>query len=357
MIERRQFLGSVAAACAFTTYPANIFANQVPVSGTAANSLQWQSTVIETLPKNDAGKAPVVTGVSLQPVGKLLAVVGDDHNVAIYDMVSERYVYHLDRHSDWVRAAKFSSDGKMLASVGNDRKLFLWDTSNWTNPTITKRHPEAIIDVAFSSDGTRLATVGFGDKLRVYDTTNGRVVQTFKCACADNHAVAFSPSGEYLAAGGRCGTIVVWSLTQDTRVGQFKAHRQRIRSIEFTDDDQIFSCGEDQVVRLADFKKNTSIALPRHASKLYDVALLGEGLIATGGSDNKIHVWKMADKTHVGTLNGHTGTVATLDVVGTKLVSGSYDTLVRVWSMERQANNLINPRHKISNSGWNRKLK
>lgn len=352
MIQRRQFLGSVVAVCAMSGSANTVFA------APASDTLQWQSRIIETLPRNKAQRAPVVTGVGLQKTGNLLAIVGDDHHVCIYDMQKNEYVFHLERHIDWVRAAKFSPDGKLLATAGNDRKLMIWDTNNWAEPLTVKNHPEAIIDVAFSSDGQKLATVGFEEKLRVYETSTGKLLNSFHCPCNDNHAVAFSNNDEFLAAGGRSGKIRIWTVKDGKRISEFQAHRQRIRAIKFTNTDQMLSCSDDQVIRITNPRQvDQNSAFPRHASKLYDVALLGGGLVATGGSDNQIHIWRLDDKQEVGTLKGHTGTVSSLDVSGSKLVSGSYDTQVRVWSMERHASLNVQPGHNVSNSGWNRKLK
>lgn len=353
MIQRRHFLGSIAAVCAMSGSVRQSLATTI-----SKDTLNWQSRIIETLPLGRNKRAPVVTSVSIQKTGSLLAIVGDNHYVGIYDMDRDKYVYNLDRHADWVRAAKFSPDGNLLATAGNDRKLLIWNTANWAGPTMIKSHPEAIIDVAFNSDGSKIATVGFGTKLRLYDTRSGELEKTLNCPCNDVHAVAFSKNDTFLAAGGRSGFIRVWTPVDDRQIAHYKAHRQRIRSIEFTPQHEVLSCGDDQIVRIANPVQTTETrALPRHASKLYDVVMLGNGLVATSGSDNQIHVWRMDDAYQVGSLKGHTGTVSSLDVSGFTLVSGSYDTHVRVWTMERQANLIVKPRNEFSNSGWNRKLK
>jgi WD40 repeat protein len=57
--------------------------------------------------------------------------------------------------------------------------------------------------------------------------------------------------------------------------------------------------------------------------------------LATGGSDNRIHIWDLNSRVVIKTLVGHTGSVAALacDGTGATLVSGSYDTTVRVWNL------------------------
>ena len=312
-----------------------------------------------------ARRAPVVTGVSLQPNGELMSIVGDDHRVAIFDLKEDKFIDHLTRHQDWVRAAKFNYDGTRLASAGNDRRLLVWDATDWRTPLLEKRHPEAIIDIAFTEDGSKLATVGFSKTLRIYDTVTGNQFRSLRCACDDNHAVAFSKDGTLIAAGGRCGTVRVWSTNSGQVVSEFKAHRKRIRSLEFTSEGKIISGGDDQTVRITDARQSRpGWTLPRHDSKLYDIKMLPGGLLSTAGSDNKIHVWQLSGAELVGSLKGHTGTVTCLDLQQEKLASGSYDTQVRVWTMEQNTSfpqqrttNSLNRNPGGSSAGWNRKLK
>lgn len=360
MIQRRQFLGSAATLLGVATLTKNASANSSIFNSTAG--LNWRCEVIQTVPHTKARRCPVVTGVSLQNQGTLLAIVGDDHYVSLYDTTQQQFVEHLDAHTDWVRTAKFSPDGTQLATAGNDRELQIWKTGAWKSPVITQRHPEAIINCAFSANGKKLATVGFEQTLRVYDTQNGRVIQKFSCPCPDNHAVAFSKNDLYLAVGGRCGTIRVWDLTINRSTAQFKAHKKRIRSIEFTADGKIVSAGDDQVVRVTDpLRPNAAKSLPRQASKLYSTAILNGNLLAIGGSDNLIHVWNLNDLKEVGPLKGHTGTVSCLDHSEGKLVSGSYDTRVRLWQTELHTS-VPTPRQTqliggASQEGWNRRIK
>lgn len=352
MIQRRQFLGSVAAFCASSTSLSGLASAAQPT-----DNLNWQCEVIETIPHNRALRNPVVTDVSLQPVGDLMAIVGDDHHVCIYNTREKQYTEHLDRHSDWIRTARFSPSGNQLATAGNDRTLLVWKTNDWIGPAITKRHEEAIIEVAFSNDGRKLAAVGFDSLLRIYDAATGEQIDRLTCVCADNHAVAFSKNDRMIAVGGRCGTVRVWNAQSGQQIAQFKAHRQRIRTLEFTSGGRILSAGDDQFVKITDPTNLRDMrSFPRHASKLYSTALLNDGLFATGGSDNQIHVWQLSDLQEVGSLKGHTGTVSCLDSSGGKLVSGSYDTHVRLWSTE-QHTSAPGQRHTELRDGWNRKLK
>lgn len=357
MLLRREFFSSIAS-CLVIAAPsfalaksAKGFSLPVPL-----DELKWKSFAIETLPNNDAYRSPVITRVSMQPVGNLIAVVGDDHVVSIYDHQQQAFVEHVKRHKDWVRGCTFSPDGSLLATSGNDRAMFLWRVGNWENPQLIKRSSDAVFDVAFSADGKLIGTVGFCNKLALYEVSSGQLVQELKCPCPDMHAIAFSRDGSYLAAGGRCGTLRVWNTSDFQQIAQYRVHNKRIRSIEFTPTNEIVSAGDDQLVKITDpMNPQAGRALPRHASKLYATAILDEQLLATAGSDNLIHIWNMESMQLVGSMKGHTGTVTSLTYAQRTLISGSYDTFVRVWNIEQLGN--FEQRTTDRGNGWNPALK
>ena len=149
------------------------------------------------------------------------------------------------------------------------------------------------------------------------------------------HAVAFSLDGQKIAAGGRNGKIRIWDAASGKTTTEFQAHRQRIRSIEFVSNQEVVSAGDDQQIFITNINRpEQAKPLPRIGAKHYCVKSLPNGMLATGGSDNKIRIWQLSNLSQIGTLEGHTGTVTGLDAQNGQLVSGSYDTQVRVWNDE-----------------------
>lgn len=352
MIPRRQFIGSLAALAAGT-------AGRTHARGWSqaeAGPLNWECEIIEPIPSTKSSRRPVVTGVSLQPGGDFLAIVGDDHFVSIYDTRKRVFNVSLSEHTDWIRAVKFSPDGKALATAGNDYKLIIWNSSQLGTPTFSVKNPGAIIDLTFSPDGKQVATVGFETKLRIFDVASGKQVVEFECPSSDNHSVAYSSDGKTISVGGRNGVIRSWNLESGLLVFDQKIHRQRVRSLEFMNDGRLLSVSDDQMIKitdLADLERSTN--LERGFSKLFAAAVLGPSLFATGGSDNKIDVWDIKSKpTHVGSLTKHTGTVSCLEYGNSKLVSGSYDTFVILWTAKLQENGPL--QRQTQKKGWNRIL-
>ena len=79
------------------------------------------------------------------------------------------------------------------------------------------------------------------------------------------------------------------------------------------------------------------MSLAARPAKVYAAVFLDNQSLATGGSDNRIHIWDLDSRIVTKELVGHTGSVAALacDRTGTMLVSGSYDTTLRVWDLQR----------------------
>lgn len=298
----------------------------------------WSSDVLQVPADRETGKSPVVTAARIQPGGKLVAVTGDNHIVYLLDRGTGRFAHQLEQHQDWVRAARFSPDGKLLATAGNDRQLLIWDTDNLTNARRIAVHPAAIVEVAFSPDGLWLATAGFENKVRVYEVATGRRAQELTLGDTDLRSVAFSPDGRRLAAGGRNGAIEVFETTTWTRSASYPVHTRRIRELLFLSATEIASCSDEQHVRIIDLDRPEAVRdLPIHGGKLFAICRMGDELLATAGSDNTVYVWNAQSGELVRRLEGHTGTVSSLDSQDGILLSGGYDTRIRFWVTEKVA--------------------
>ncbi len=359
MLKRRQFLGSMAAASVVAASAVVHGSTPKPfdITSDTAADLKWRCDTIQTVGQAPRNRAPVVTGISLDGNGNQLAVVGDDHFVSIYNFEDRRFTHFLAEHEDWVRAAQFQPNGSQFTSVGNDRRILVWDSSSWSRPTELARHPAAIINAAYSPDGTKLATVGFEQTARIYDIQSQVLERPLECACDDNHAVAFSADSKRVAIGGRCGTIRVWDVASADMIAEYKAHRQRVRSVRFIADGHVISCSDDQSIRIVHPDRTDLVeSMPRESAKQFDILMLDSETFASARSDNRIAIWNLARKEQIGILQGHTGTVTCLAADSNRLVSGSYDTQVRVWHRQVHAG-FPQPRQTQANDGWNQKLK
>jgi WD40 repeat protein len=146
--------------------------------------------------------------------------------------------------------------------------------------------------------------------------------------------VAFSPNDGILAGGGGNGVVRLWDLKEGRVLREFETHRQRIRGLAFSPDGSLLaSSGDDRVLRITSVHgADPGFALSVHPAKVLSLVFYAPRRVATAGSDNLIRLWDLAARREIGRLAGHSGSVAALAITDDTLVSGSFDTTVRLWN-------------------------
>ena len=302
------------------------------VFSTAHAAEEWGGELVTLPPKRGKEHPPVVTALALDPTGQFAALGGDDHSVRVWDLAQHRFSMTLDAHTDWVRTLTYSPNGEMLVTSGNDRRVIVWNTKTGEKLREYSELTHVVTSVVFSHDGQLVGVVGFGDKLRIIDGTTGDRLREYTCPTSDMRTVAFSLDDALIVGGGRNGMIRLWNSADGAVVGEFSAHSQRIRDLAFSPDGSMLAtCGDDRRVVISRVNGEQVVELPRQRAKVMKLVFCGPNKIATGGSDNLIHVWDLETKQPTAQLAGHTGTIAALAYAQDVLVSSGYDTTVRVW--------------------------
>jgi WD40 repeat protein len=336
-----------------------------PLSGTSATAGAIPevsaSRVIQLAPPESGEKLPVVSGVAIDPAGKLLAVVGDDHLVRIFDAQTGALVHRMRSHSDWIKVSAFRPDGQTLATAGADGRIRLWDVAaalpeKGTGP-IYRHGPEgashkldlspfpatSLYTLAYSRDGQMLAAAGFSDKVWVFDGQLGSAARELAAPGSDIRAIAFSPDGTRLAAAGRAGVVRIWDIRSGQPVIDVPASTRRICALCYSPDGKLLAAaGQQRIVRLLSAASGSVLAdLPQRPGTVMALCFCGPRTLASAGSDNVIHLWDVSTGQEQRRLVGHTGSVTTLVLDGHTgtLISGSYDTTVRLWDLKDRESN------------------
>ena len=292
-------------------------------------------------------RSPVITAVAISPDGSKIVAGGDDHQVRVWNAADGAELHTLQTHGDWVRSARFAGDGR-LATVSADHTVCLWKlAADPAEPAVRKLAGGALQAVAWRPDGAGLVTAGFGDSLRMFDLTTGHesAPEERPCACEDTRAVAFSPDGRWIAAAGRNGIIRMWDLTASHGQRDLPSDGRRVRALAFSPDGATLAAGGDgPAVRLwrneeQGFGAGVPDELLVRPGKVHSLAFVDEKLLAVGDTQNEITLWDADTRAERLVLEGHTGTVAALAVSadGRRVVSGSFDTTVRVWDIDPAA--------------------
>jgi WD40 repeat protein len=191
--------------------------------------------------------------------------------------------------------------------------------------------------LALSADARLLAAAGFESTVRIYEVASGQEVQRFAGPCADLRSVVFSPDGKHLAVAGRTGQIRIWSLADAQIWLDIAADTQRIRSLAYAPgSDMLASAGEGRSIALWETQGGKLLGRMTNKSKVMALEFCGASRLASGGTNNLVHVWDIRQQAEEFQLAGHTGTVTALDYDARTdvLVSASFDTTVRVWPLK-----------------------
>jgi WD40 repeat protein len=276
---------------------------------------------------------PVVTALAYCPQLNLLAAGGDDHGIRLVDATTQTVQKVLLGHQDWVRTLSFSNDANLLASAGNDAKVIFWNRlDDWTLRERVIEGP-AVSCARFAPDSRTLATVGFRAQLDVLGIGSGQAI--LKCSSTDLRALAYSADGRFIAFAGRTGTLYFANATALELLAETRLHKGRVRQIEFIPNTTLLvSCAEDGTVVCYDYeakKQINSVNIP--GCKLYCLNAFADGLVAVGGTDNRIHIVDIHGGKVLVSWEGHTGSVAAMALCGQTLATASYDTTIRFWDL------------------------
>lgn len=286
----------------------------------------------------DEDKRPsVVTGVAITPDGKRVAAATDDHAVTLYDAATGALVSRVGKHGDWVRSASVSPDAEMFATGARDHTVCVWDIHSGERLLALPAGQSAVTAVAFHPNSQQVAVIGFAREMQIVNTSSGQITQQLECPCQDPCAVTFSADGERMAVAGRSGCVRVWNVTSGAHERDITTDGRRIRAIAFSPDGKwIAAAGNSQQVNIFAVTDGQKVmTLDLRPAKAFALLFLDDKHLAVGGTDNLVRIWDLDSRLVTTSFVGHTGTVAALacDATRTMLVSGSYDTTLRVWRL------------------------
>ncbi|MDR2757048.1 MAG: WD40 repeat domain-containing protein [Planctomycetaceae bacterium] len=282
-------------------------------------------------------RVPVITCLDLEKNGQLLAIGGDDCVVRLWDVQAKGFIRELQEHLDWVRGLAFNPDQSRLATVDQDGQIKLWDLQTGSLVRSLKGAVRGTQKILFHPNASQFAVCGFEKNVRIYDAATGNLLKTLETHGTSNKAIAFSPDGSLLAVSGRTGVIRIWQTSDYQQLTDLKGDGRRVHTVAFSPDgSQLASGGDGPFIMIWNPTNGTlQQTLQERPGKTFSLVFCGKTLLASGESDNAIRIWNIAQNQNTLTLLGHTGTISTMiyEAATNRLISGSFDTSLRFWTL------------------------
>ncbi len=198
-----------------------------------------------------------------------------------------------------VHSLSFSPDGTLLAVPGRHEILLHHADGSGVVSRLAGDSPR-LESVAFSKDGTFIVACGgavseFGE-IQIWDTHTRELIRSIKASSDTFYGVAISPNNQQVAVGCADKLVRVFNIADGAEVMRCDNHLDWVFGTAFSNDGlQLATVSRDKAAKLIDIasghliddvnrSRDPLICLTRHPS---------ENLIATGGTEGKIRLFKM----------------------------------------------------------------
>jgi WD40 repeat protein/CHAT domain-containing protein len=331
-----------------------------------------------------------VTCVAHSPDGKLLATGGSE--LKVWEASTSRLLYTMSPGGQRIVTLAFASDSVTLAAGHYGGGVSVWDATTGQNKRSWKAfarratslvfHPHrGNLLIASGRDGDGLSETG----VKFWDAANEKLLRQFtveESSFDGSNSLAISPDGNLLA-GSVDDTIFLWDgatgkerWKQEIEKSKHISNvvftpdgKQLVAAVEYRSDEELKELEEfavDEPARQAEATKQPEPAFKvwdaesgkevksiqggagrGHSERVTAIAISRDGeVLASGGADRNIILWKLSTGREIGPLLGHADRVSGLSFShdGRRLVSVGEDGTVRVWELTADASTVLRNR-------------
>ena len=291
-----------------------------------------------------SGHEGEVYSVSFSPNRKLLATGGKDDTIRLWNLQG-RQIKKFPGHQKGVWRVSFSPNGQLLATGGDNGIVRLWNLQGQQIAELPG-HRNSIWGISFSPDGQRLATAGYDSTVSVWNLQTHQQIEELR---HESHvwSVSFTPDGQQLATGDNQGTIRLWNLQSRQPRTELRGHQGAVWSIAFNRNSQgqatsrvdMVSTGNDGTIRLWNLQDKYVAEFKEHKEKVRSIDFTPDGqYLATGDEKGFVRLWNLHDRRLAAKFGGKCDAINSLSFSRTsqQLASGDEKGSVCLWNLQNR---------------------
>ncbi len=280
-----------------------------------------------------------ITALAVSPVAPLVAVAGRKQ-ILLYRLPGREPLGAVAFPEGDVHVLRFSCDGSILLAGGGigaqSGKVVGFRTDSWQRAFGVGDEADVVLAADVTADHSKVVLGGPGRVVKIFATADGKLLHAFRKPTDWVLVAGFSPEGLLVAAGDRFGGLYVWETNSGKEFQELRGHTKAVTGLAWRADSNAFaSASEDGSVRIWDM--HTGSTLERwqaHESGVLAIDYHRNGLLATGGRDQRVKVWSdagklCADLGPAGDIVLRIGFVAE----GNAVASGDWAGMVRIWPL------------------------
>lgn len=240
-------------------------------------------------------------------------------------------------HTDHVNDAVFSPDGRLIASVGADNTVRLWNAQSGAEIRQFIGHTDALLVVNFINDGQQLVTAATDNTIRIWDTSTGQENNQFRFE--DNLWIGISSqNGRFILAGFANGNAYLLDTRSGETIHELVGHTGTITYADFSGDSRyVLTTSNDHTARLWDVETGQLLRqFSGHSDAVNGGAFSPDGqFVITTSADNTARIWNVATGNEVQRLIGHTNWLidGRISPDGRYALTTSNDKTARLWDV------------------------
>ena len=209
---------------------------------------------------NQGGHRAWVRSIRFSHDGTMLASVGEDGRIIIWDIAQRRIRKSVNTGSVGLYSVDFSHDGKFLITGDSDGVIRKWNVA--TGESIgdpIKGHTGVVLSVQFNHDDS-LILAASGDQTASIWTTDGGLVRRFVGASGFMQDAIFSPDEDEIITASADRYIRIWCVANGEETARLVGHFGAVSHLAWDKDGRLVSSDMLGEIKVWDVPNLKSVA-------------------------------------------------------------------------------------------------